>query len=137
MLERSGAPEPRFLPHIMLRARDVMQREFPAMEDGTPIREAGMAMAAAGLDVVPLVDGEGALTGVVTERALARRFIRESRQTSTLEETHFSDEEVKRLEKSLLWKLDTRMLPMLAILFLFSFLDRYVSSICPRPLKAD
>ncbi len=34
-----------------------------------------------------------------------------------------SDEE-KRVLKSLLWKLDTRMLPMLAVLFLFSFLDR-------------
>lgn len=29
-----------------------------------------------------------------------------------------------RLTKSILRKLDTRMLPMLAILFLFSFLDR-------------
>ncbi len=87
VLERSGAPEPRFLPHIMLRARDVMQREFPVMEHENPIREAGMAMAHAGLDVVPIVDPDGLLTGVVTERALARRFIRESRQTSTLEET--------------------------------------------------
>lgn len=31
-----------------------------------------------------------------------------------------------RITKSILWKLDTRMLPMLAGLFLFSFLDRYV-----------
>jgi hypothetical protein len=28
------------------------------------------------------------------------------------------------LTKSILWKLDTRMLPMLAALFLMSFLDR-------------
>ena len=34
----------------------------------------------------PIVDDDGALTGVVTERALARRYIRESRHTSTLEE---------------------------------------------------
>lgn len=34
------------------------------------------------------------------------------------------DEHDKRVLKSLLWKLDTRMLPMLAFLFLFSFLDR-------------
>ncbi|KAF7969156.1 hypothetical protein HWV62_28202 [Athelia sp. TMB] len=33
-------------------------------------------------------------------------------------------EEHKRLTKSILRKLDTRMLPMLALLFLFSFLDR-------------
>jgi MFS family permease len=36
----------------------------------------------------------------------------------------FDELEEKRITKSLLWKLDTRMLPMLAILFLFSFLDR-------------
>jgi hypothetical protein len=36
----------------------------------------------------------------------------------------FTEEEEKALTKSLLRKLDTRMLPMLALLFLFSFLDR-------------
>ncbi len=36
----------------------------------------------------------------------------------------FESDEEKRVLKSLLWKLDTRMLPMLAVLFLFSFLDR-------------
>lgn len=36
----------------------------------------------------------------------------------------FDKETEARLTKSLLLKLDTRMLPMLAILFLFSFLDR-------------
>ena len=84
---RSGAPEPRFLPHIMLRARDLMQPRFPIMDQHQPIREAGLAMAHAGLDLVPIVDDDGVLAGVVTERALARRFIRETRQTSTLEET--------------------------------------------------
>ena len=48
---------------------------------------AGLAMAQAGLDLVPIVDGEGALRGVVSERALARRYIRETRQTSTLEDS--------------------------------------------------
>jgi hypothetical protein len=36
----------------------------------------------------------------------------------------FDPETERRLTKSLLRKLDTRMLPMLAVLFLFSFLDR-------------
>lgn len=36
----------------------------------------------------------------------------------------FDKETEERLTNSLLLKLDTRMLPMLAILFLFSFLDR-------------
>ena len=36
-------------------------------------------MARADLELVPIVDDDGALVGVVTERALARRYIRESR----------------------------------------------------------
>ena len=43
-------------------------------------------MARAELELVPVVDGDGALVGVVTERALARRYVRESRHTSTLQE---------------------------------------------------
>ncbi len=86
VLERSGAPEPEFLPHVMLRVSDVMQPDFPIARQDEPIRTAGLAMSRAGLDLVPIVDDQGLLTGVVTERALARRYIRESRQTSTLEE---------------------------------------------------
>jgi manganese-dependent inorganic pyrophosphatase len=86
VLERSGAPEPRLLDHVMLRACDVMQTKFPVAGQDEPIRDAGLAMARAQLELVPVVDSGGELSGVVTERALARRYIRESRQTSTLEE---------------------------------------------------
>ena len=86
VLERSGVAEPEFLPHIMVRACDLMQVKFPVMGHAEPIREAGLAMARADLELVPIVDEQGSLTGVVTERALARRFIRESRQTSSLED---------------------------------------------------
>jgi manganese-dependent inorganic pyrophosphatase len=85
-LERSGAPEPEFLLHVMLRASDVMRTSFPSTSQDEPIREAGLAMARADLDLVPIVDDDGSLTGVVTERALARRYIRESRQASTLKD---------------------------------------------------
>jgi manganese-dependent inorganic pyrophosphatase len=44
-------------------------------------------MAADKLDLVPIVDGDGRLAGVMTERALARRYIRESREASTLADT--------------------------------------------------
>ena len=43
-------------------------------------------MAKADLELVPIVDDDGALTGVLTERALARRYVRDSLRTSTLEE---------------------------------------------------
>jgi manganese-dependent inorganic pyrophosphatase len=84
VLERSGAAEPTLLTHVMLRASDVMQSDFPVTGQDEPIRDAGLAMARASLGLVSIVDDGGALVGVVDERALARRYIRESRQTSTL-----------------------------------------------------
>jgi manganese-dependent inorganic pyrophosphatase len=86
LLARSGAPEPWYLAHVMLRAGDVMQDNFPVARSADPVREAGMALARADLELVPIVDQDGALVGVLTERALARRYVRESLRTSTLEE---------------------------------------------------
>jgi manganese-dependent inorganic pyrophosphatase len=86
LLERSDAPEPRFLAHVLVRACDVMHSDFPVIGQDEPIRQAGIALSRAELELVPVVDDSGALSGVVTERALARRYIRESRHTSTLRE---------------------------------------------------
>jgi manganese-dependent inorganic pyrophosphatase len=85
VLERAGAPEPRFLPHVMLRVSDVMREHYPCAHDGDPIREVGLIMAREDRDIVPIVDEGGVLTGVMTERALARRYIRESREASRLD----------------------------------------------------
>ena len=84
VLERSGAPEPDFMSHIFLRARDVMQTEFIAASENEPVRMVGLEMARTDRELVPVVGEDGMLTGVVTERALARRYIRESRETSSL-----------------------------------------------------
>jgi len=48
------------------------------------VREVGRMMAREDLDLVPIVDN-GVLAGVMTERALARRYIRESREPSELD----------------------------------------------------
>ena len=85
VLDRAGAREPEFLPHVMLRVSDVMRREFPQAGDGEPVREVGRLMAREDLDLVPIVDDDGVLVGVLTERALARRYIRESREPSELD----------------------------------------------------
>jgi manganese-dependent inorganic pyrophosphatase len=85
VLERSGADEPRLLPHVLLRVRDVMRDRFPRAQDGDPVREAGLIMAREDVDLVPVVDGRGRLAGVVTERVLARRYVRESRGASRLD----------------------------------------------------
>jgi manganese-dependent inorganic pyrophosphatase len=85
VLARAGAPAPDFLPHVLLRVGDVMRTDFPVASQDEPVRRVGLTMARQGLDLVPIVDGDGALTGVMTERALARRYIRESREASRLE----------------------------------------------------
>ena len=83
LIERSGAPLPVFLPHAKLRVRDVMRKQFPIAERSDPVRTVGLMMAPK--DIVPIVDDEGVLQGVLTERALARRYIRESREASRLD----------------------------------------------------
>ncbi|WP_187369381.1 putative manganese-dependent inorganic diphosphatase [Baekduia soli] len=87
VLGQAGAAEPAFLAHVMLRVRDVMQEEFYAAGVDDPVREVGLTMAQDRLDIVPIVDHDGRLAGVMTERALARRYIRESRAASTLVDT--------------------------------------------------
>ena len=83
LLERSGAPLPVLLPHAKLRVRDVMRTEFAIANRRDPVRTVGLLMAPK--DVVPIVDDDGVLRGVLTERALARRYIRESREASRLD----------------------------------------------------
>ncbi len=85
-LRRSGADMPVFLPHIRLRARDVMEEEFTSATQDTPIREVGLTMAHENVDLVPIVDPDGVLVGLVTEKDLARRYIRESQGASDFSE---------------------------------------------------
>ena len=85
LIERAGAPLPDLLPHVLLRVRDVMRESFPVAQDEEPVRQVGITMAREGLDLLPVVNGGGDLIGVMTERALARRYIRESREASRLD----------------------------------------------------
>ena len=85
VLERSGAPEPELLPHVLLRVADVMRAGFTLAGHREPVREVGLLMAHEDVDLVPIVGDDGALAGVVTESALARRYVRESREASRLD----------------------------------------------------
>jgi manganese-dependent inorganic pyrophosphatase len=85
VLEQSGAPEPEFLPHVLLRVRDVMNEEVPLASEDDPVRTVGLRMARDERDLIPLVDANGELAGVMTERVLARRYVRESRGASKLD----------------------------------------------------
>ena len=84
VLERGGTPEPELLEHAMLRVQDVMLESFPSASHRDPIRQVGLTMAREDLELMPLVDDDGALVGVMTERTLARRYIRETREVTSL-----------------------------------------------------
>jgi manganese-dependent inorganic pyrophosphatase len=81
-LERSGAPEPELLPHIRLRARDVMRPGCPCADQGASLRDVGLVMATGDADLVPITDDDGAVVGMITARDLARRYIKESGEPS-------------------------------------------------------
>jgi manganese-dependent inorganic pyrophosphatase len=85
VLERSGASAPELLPHVLLRVADVMRERFSSAAHREPVRQVGLIMAHEDVDMVPVVDDDGALAGVMTESALARRYVRESREASRLD----------------------------------------------------
>jgi manganese-dependent inorganic pyrophosphatase len=85
-LERTGAALPQFLPHIRLRVSDVMKRLQVVANRDDPVRQVGREMAEHGMDLMPVVDDAGKLTGMVTERDLARLYVRESRSVPTFAE---------------------------------------------------
>ncbi|MBA2347314.1 MAG: putative manganese-dependent inorganic diphosphatase [Solirubrobacterales bacterium] len=101
-LERAGAEAPQLLPHISLRAGDVMREEFPVAEIGTPLRRAGQMMVSTGLDLLPVVDGDGHLAGVLTERAFARRYVRDSNEVPRLLDSTSVEAMVEVLEGELI-----------------------------------
>ncbi|HTW12185.1 MAG TPA: DHH family phosphoesterase, partial [Solirubrobacteraceae bacterium] len=75
VLKRAELPEPQFLAHIRLRACDLMATEFPRVRVDDPIRDAGLAIDGTDYDLVPVLDGDGVMAGVVTTRALAMCFV--------------------------------------------------------------
>jgi manganese-dependent inorganic pyrophosphatase len=94
VLDRSGAAEPELLPHVLLRVRDVMLDGFPTVSHREPIRRVGLQMAREDLELMPIVGDDGALAGVMTERTLARRYIRESREVTSLADAAASVEAI-------------------------------------------
>src|SRR5215218_1916002 len=89
-LKMSGAESPNLLRHIMLRVKDVMHEELVLANRNDPLRNVGIAMSKRNIGQVPIVDEDGTLVGIVTERDLARMYIRESREASTFAESPVS-----------------------------------------------
>lgn len=89
-LDKSGAKSPKRIRHIRLRVKDVMAKDVAVAGKNDPLRNVGLAMARKNISQVPIVDDDGSLVGIVTERDLARMYIRESREPSTFAETPVS-----------------------------------------------
>ena len=82
-LQKSGAEVPKLLEHIMLRVKDVMAQDVATAHKDDPLRNVGLTMAKRNIAQLPIVDDDGSLTGIITERNLARMYVRESRGASS------------------------------------------------------
>ncbi len=89
-LKKSGATSPKRIRHVMLRVKDVMSEDVAIAHRDDPLRNVGLAMAKRNISQVPIVDDDGALVGIVTERNLARMYVRESRGASTFADSPVS-----------------------------------------------
>lgn len=69
--------EPEFLPHLHVRVQDVMSRTIKSAPITATVYEVGELMRHAEVQAIPLVDSSGRAQGVVTERSLARAYLRE------------------------------------------------------------
>ncbi|WP_119069036.1 putative manganese-dependent inorganic diphosphatase [Rubrobacter indicoceani] len=84
-LKKSGAKSPKRISHIMLRVKDVMKKELVVARRDDPLRNVGVVMSQRNIGQVPIVDEKGRLAGIITERDLARMYVRESREASSFE----------------------------------------------------
>ena len=89
-LEKSGAREPRRIRHIMLRVKDVMSDDVAVANKNDPLRSVGLMMARRNISQLPIVEKDGTLTGIITERNLARMYVRESRGASSFADSPVS-----------------------------------------------
>ena len=89
-LEKSGAEAPRRIRHIMLRVKDVMASDVAVARKNDPLRHIGLTMAKRNISQLPIVEDDGSITGIITERNLARMYTRESRGASTFAESPVS-----------------------------------------------
>jgi manganese-dependent inorganic pyrophosphatase len=89
-LKKSGAEKPDLLEHIMLRVKDVMAGDVAVARKNDPLRNVGLTMARRNISQLPIVEDDGSLTGIITERNLARMYVRESRGASTFAESPVS-----------------------------------------------
>src|SRR5215211_7225173 len=89
-MKNSGAELPMLLEHIMLRVKDVMTGDVAVARKNDPLRHVGLTMSKRNISQLPIVEDDGSITGIITERNLARMYTRESRGASTFAESPVS-----------------------------------------------
>lgn len=79
VLNSFDVSEPMFLPHIFVRAQDVMTTAVISAPSTCTIQDVGTLMLEHNIHAVPIVDEIGRVQGVVTEQTLARNYLKELR----------------------------------------------------------
>jgi manganese-dependent inorganic pyrophosphatase len=77
VLEHFGVPEPIFLPHVYVRAQDIMTPNPITAPAEATVYDVGELMHQHNIQAVPILNGSGLPRGVVTERSLARGYLNE------------------------------------------------------------
>ncbi len=77
LFERFGLELPEEIAHVHTRVRDVMTDDVVTIDPSRPMLEAGRLMRENGIRTLPVVDDEGVLVGIVSQRSLAERYLEE------------------------------------------------------------
>jgi manganese-dependent inorganic pyrophosphatase len=75
LLRHLGLPAPRQVADVYLRVADVMLRDTPHLRPDDTVRRAGLLMHDHQLSALPVLDGEGRLTGMIPRDLLADRYL--------------------------------------------------------------
>ena len=78
VFERFGVELPEQIEHVHTRVRDVMTDEVVTISPDEPMLEAGRLMREHDVRALPVVDGEGRVAGLVSQRMLAELYLEET-----------------------------------------------------------
>ncbi len=85
ILNKFKIQKPEYLEHVYIQVKDVMVKDVITADKEATIYEIGNTMIEKHVKSIPIIDADGKLTGLLTERELARNFLQEI-QNFTLEE---------------------------------------------------
>ena len=102
VLSYFGLELPPLIRHVYRRVRDAMVRDIVSAPHTATVYEVGALMVSHRVRDVPLLDGEGRLVGLVTERKIARNFLQEFREFTLADHPPRVSDIVKTMDARLL-----------------------------------